>query len=177
MSIPLDPRVGGRCISEDELEIADIIVSTTAHFSSSFIRLTTSSAVSHSMLYVGGQVVEAVEEGVVLRSLSAALSDATLAVAYRKMGLTVNQKLQIRDFAGNQLGLKYSYANAAGSGMDRSVGHPAPKPDPYLCAKVGICTVDSSPKPIASDSFFVRSSSCQPLPPRVCRFPQPRPST
>jgi uncharacterized protein YycO len=66
--------------------------------------------VSHTILYIGGgQVVEAIGSGVVLRSLDEALADATLAVAVRKRGLTLEQRQRIRDFAGRQLEKKYDF--------------------------------------------------------------------
>jgi len=50
--------------------------------------------VSHAMLYIGnGQVIEAVQGGVVVRSLQSALSDASLAVAYRSTDMDVGQAL------------------------------------------------------------------------------------
>ncbi|MEA2588906.1 MAG: hypothetical protein QOH66_1833, partial [Actinomycetota bacterium] len=108
--IPLDPGVGGQSIGEGALEIGDIIVSTTSHLSSRGIRFGTGSLVSHAKLYIGGsQVVEAVGDGVVLRSLAESLADDTLAVAFRYPGITHDQQLMVRDFAGTQLGRAYNY--------------------------------------------------------------------
>ena len=70
-AIELDPGVGGQCVGESALEAGDLIVSTTAARVSRGIRTATSSPVSHAMLYVGnGQVIEAIQEGVVERPLS-----------------------------------------------------------------------------------------------------------
>ena len=56
------------------------------------------------MLYVGdGQVVEAVEGGVRLVPIETALADSSVGVAVRYPGLTNDQALQIRDFAGQQI--------------------------------------------------------------------------
>jgi N-acetylmuramoyl-L-alanine amidase/uncharacterized protein YycO len=107
--IPLDPGVGGMSVGQDALESGDIIVSTTSQASSAIIRFGTGSQVSHAKLYIGdGQVVEAIGSGVELRSLADSVADDTVAVAFRYPGLTQDQKLRIRDFAGRQMGLPYN---------------------------------------------------------------------
>ena len=109
-NVPLDPGNGGRSIGLGALEPADIILSTTDQWGSWFIKKGTQSPVSHSMLYVGGgQVVEAIEEGVVLRPLTQALADASFAVALRYQALPEMKALEIVDFAGTQIGAKYDY--------------------------------------------------------------------
>jgi uncharacterized protein YycO len=109
-TIPLSPTTGGRSIGPDALEIGDIILATTGDAVSLGIRVASGAPVSHAMLYIGGgQVVEAVGDGVQLHQLGAALSHATLAVACRKPGLAAEQGLAIRDFAGRQLGKRYDY--------------------------------------------------------------------
>lgn len=109
-TIPLDPGTGGRSIGQDVLENGDIILSTTTATISRAIRRMTSSTVSHSILYIGnGQVVESVGSGVELKTLNQALHGASVAVAFRKPNLTATQGLQIRDFAGQQLGRSYNY--------------------------------------------------------------------
>ena len=108
--IPLDPGAGGRSVDENALQTGDIIVSTTGAQVSSLIRWATKSQVSHAVLYIGGgQVVEAVGEGVMLRSLADAVAEATVAVAFRHPSLTTAQALVVRDFAGQQLGKAYNY--------------------------------------------------------------------
>jgi uncharacterized protein YycO len=108
--IPLDPGAGGRSIGADALEIGDVILSTTADAVSRGIRAASGAPVSHSMLYVGGgQVVEAIGSGVVLRSLSDAVGPATVAVAFRHPDITSEQALMVRDFAGQHLGREYNY--------------------------------------------------------------------
>lgn len=105
----LSPAVGGQSIGVESLQPGDIILSTTTSPISIGIRLASQSAVSHSALYIGdGQVVEAVGEGVVLRQLSEALADDSVAVAVRYPGLSSEVGLRIRDFAGHQLDKPYN---------------------------------------------------------------------
>jgi hypothetical protein len=87
--IPLDPGVGGRSIPVEELEPGDVILSTTNHPLSEQIRAVIGSEVSHAAVYVGnGRLVEAIEGGVILRSMDTAVEDDTLAVAYRHRDMT-----------------------------------------------------------------------------------------
>jgi uncharacterized protein YycO len=122
MPIPLDPGSGGRSIRAGALEVADIIVSTHADdLTSKIIREATNSPVSHTTLYVGGGlVVEAIKEGVVQRSLKAAVAGAALAVAYRRPGLTEEQTLAIRDYAGSQIGKPYNFGGLPGLVVNKS---------------------------------------------------------
>lgn len=123
--IPLDPGVGGRSISESALETGDIIISTTNARVSRLIRWATHSVVSHAMIYIGdGQVVEAIGDGVTLRSLAQAVNDATVAVAFRHPTLTPTQAMMVRDFAGQQLGKPYNYwgiVQQGGFQLDRQI--------------------------------------------------------
>ena len=63
------------------------------------------------MIYVGqgGQVVEAVGSGVMLRPLADAIGSATVAVAFRYPGLSDEQRHIIADKAGEAIGLPYNY--------------------------------------------------------------------
>lgn len=108
--IPLDPGNGGRSIGLAALEIGDMILTTTTQLPSLVIRVGTGSPVSHSMLYIGGgRVVEAIQNGVVERSLDEALADGSFAVAVRLQGLSSLRALQVRDFAGLQINKPYDY--------------------------------------------------------------------
>ncbi len=124
--IPLDPGNGGRSIGVEALQIGDIIVSTTDAWISEAIRSASGSPVSHAMIYTGdgGQVVEAIGDGVVFRPLSEALAGATVAVAFRHPNLTEEQAWRIRDFVGQQIGKNYNYwgiIRQAGFQLDRRV--------------------------------------------------------
>lgn len=101
--IPLDPGSGGRSISAEMLEPGDILLSTTDAGVSRAIRAVTHAPISHAALYVGGgRVVEAIDDGVTLRSLDIALADDTLAVAYRHRDMTPEKAAQVVDFAESQ---------------------------------------------------------------------------
>ena len=108
--IPLDPGVGGQSIGMDALQVGDIILSTTDAAISRAIRAATSGQVSHAMLYVGqgGQVVEAVGEGVRLVPLGDAIASATVAVAFRVPDLAPDLRQIIADAAATHLGQQYN---------------------------------------------------------------------
>lgn len=107
-TLPLDPGNGGRSISDSALQTGDIIVSTTNEFVSKAIRRVTGQPISHSIIYIGdGQIVEAVSDGVILRSIGEALADAIVAVAFRKPSITPTQAMEVRDYAGQQLNKVY----------------------------------------------------------------------
>jgi hypothetical protein len=109
--IPLDPGTGGQSIGPDSLEAGDIILSTTSDFVSKAIRLGSRSDVSHAMVYVGqgGQVVEAIGSGVVMRSLEEALASATVAVAFRAPDLDEAGRLVVADKVAAYIGKSYDF--------------------------------------------------------------------
>ena len=117
--IPLAPKNGYDPIAFDSLQRADIIVSTTSRTGSTVIRGVTGSEVSHAMLYIGNwQVIESIiPDGVVVRSINEALSDARLAVALRYRNLSLAKRDQIVDFANSKIGSEYDYVGAASSGL------------------------------------------------------------
>jgi len=119
--IPIDPGVGGMSIGMDSLEVGDIIVSTTTQAVSAAIRAVSDAEVSHAMLYVGqgGQVIEAIGDGVVMRPLSEALAESNLAVAFRVPGLTATQGQQVAEAAVQHLGLPYNYGGIVRYGKFR----------------------------------------------------------
>ena len=110
--IPLDPGVGGRSIDARALEPGDVILSTTSHPISEAIRKVTGSEVSHSALYVGnGRVIEAIEEGVIIRSLDTSLADDSLAVAYRHRDMTPVKAQAVIAFAEDHARKKTPFDN------------------------------------------------------------------
>jgi hypothetical protein len=119
--IPLDPGVGGMSIGTDALQIGDIILSTTAQVPSAIIRAGSGAPVSHAMLYVGqgGQVIEAIGGGVVLRPLEQALAASSLAVAFRVPGLSETLRQQIADAAAAFIGQDFNYIGLVRYGLFR----------------------------------------------------------
>ena len=114
-SVPLTPKGGGGiCITADALNKADILLSTTDAATSHVIRAGTASVVSHAKLYIGhNDVIEAIGEGVVRRSLAAAMAHDTLTVAYRNPRMTQLHADRIVDFVTKQVGHPYSTKGAA----------------------------------------------------------------
>lgn len=117
--IPLSPEVGGVSVTQDALMPADVIVSTTDARISRTIRWATSSPVSHASVYIGnGELIEASGEGVVRTTLDAAFATASLAVAFRRRGITAGAAEQVVRFAVSNVGKEYNYSGAAGAGID-----------------------------------------------------------
>lgn len=120
-SIPLAARVGGgQTLNPAALQPADIIVSSCIDHGvgiSAVIRRETHSPVSHAMLYAGGgEVIEAIADGVVRRTLDPALTEATLAVAYRVAGITRSKAAIVVGHAATHLGAGYDRLGAIGAG-------------------------------------------------------------
>ncbi|UXY14501.1 hypothetical protein N8I74_14410 [Chitiniphilus purpureus] len=117
LAIPLDPGQGGRSIGLDALHAGDLIVSTARHPVSYLIRAGTLSAISHTLLYIGGgKVIEAVGDGVREVNLGDAIGDAILAVAYRDPRVDAAKAAAIVAYAKSRLGQPYNYAGVAFSG-------------------------------------------------------------
>ena len=117
---PLSPPGGGACIIERALRPGDVIVCTTDGFVSRAIRRETDGPVSHAMLYVGeGKVVEAREfdsadfkhrsSRVREVTLDWALRNASLAVAFRRRGLTARGAERLVEAARARIGRPYNY--------------------------------------------------------------------
>ncbi len=122
-NIPISPAVGGVSVAQDSLLPADIIVSTTAARVSGAIRKITGSVVSHASVYIGnGELIEAIGEGVIRRTLDIAIAQATLAVALRRRGITDGAADQVVRFAESNVGKKYDYAGLAGAGAKSHPG-------------------------------------------------------
>ncbi|MCC6411164.1 MAG: glycoside hydrolase family protein [Saprospiraceae bacterium] len=107
--IPLTPATGGMSISTNALQSGDIVLSTTSAMISSAIRAFTNSPVSHVSVFVGEGVIEAVGSGVELKTVETAISDDTVAVAFRHPQMTPEKALQLRDYLGQQLGKPYNH--------------------------------------------------------------------
>ena len=102
-----------------ELQLADVILSTTGAAVSSVIKAGTAAHYSHAMLYVGkGNVVEAVDKGVVHRSIKLATAGATYAHVFRLKDMTSDQAAKIVAYALTKVGGSYAYGGVfGGSGL------------------------------------------------------------
>jgi len=98
--IPLSPKTGGQSIDTKALEVGDIILSTTKDPEiSGTIRKITRSEISHAAVYVGnGNIIEAIESGVLERSLETAMADDSVTVAFRHQSITPAKAGKLRDF-------------------------------------------------------------------------------
>jgi cell wall-associated NlpC family hydrolase len=112
-------------ITPDELQAADILLSTGDAAVSWVIRGATVSRFSHAALYVGdGDIVEAIAEGVVRQSLEKAMGDDTLVVAYRRIGISAAQARQVVRYVmeAKNAGKKYDALGAVGAGVTSPSG-------------------------------------------------------
>lgn len=142
--IPVSPKTGGRSITAGALRKADIILTADPGSTSVFIRRGMNSDVSHAMLYNGsGSVVEAIGSGVRVVSLATALHEVTLAVVYRRTGLTAEAADRVSTYATDLAtrGTSYDRIQAALVGMRilpaaRAMGlHPSGG-DAYYCSEL-----------------------------------------
>jgi hypothetical protein len=106
----LNPRNGGQIISQEQLSIGDIILSSDNGLNSAAVRLWTLATVSHASIYIGNnQIIEAVGEGVRLRTVSALLKDESTIVAIRHPNFDSAHGEALNAFALEQVGKKYNY--------------------------------------------------------------------
>lgn len=97
--IPLDPGVGGRSIALEAMQPGDIIISTTDSDISSRIRKATNSEVGHSAVYIGnGNVIEAIDDGVMQFTVETSISQDSVSVAYRHKEITPDKAAAIVAF-------------------------------------------------------------------------------
>ncbi|PIE83154.1 MAG: hypothetical protein CSA09_03565 [Candidatus Contendobacter odensis] len=110
-------------LSINDLEPADILLSTGKSVVSTAIRGGTMSRYSHAALYIGnGQVIESIGSGVTQQSLSSAMSDDTLVTVYRRINMRDAQAKKVIQYAKAQLGKKYDAAGAIGGGVTSASG-------------------------------------------------------
>jgi cell wall-associated NlpC family hydrolase len=106
----LNPRNGGQLVNADQLQVGDIILSSDNGLNSAAVRLWTLATVSHASIYIGNnQIVEAVGEGVRLRSITAMLKDESTIVAVRHPNFNSTHNEALYSFAKEQVGKKYNY--------------------------------------------------------------------
>jgi hypothetical protein len=106
----LNTRNGGQLITTEQLKVGDIILSADNGLNSTAVRLWTLASVSHASIYIGNnQIIEAVGEGIRLRSMSALLQDEATIVAIRHPKFTDANNDALKAFANEQVGKKYNY--------------------------------------------------------------------
>jgi cell wall-associated NlpC family hydrolase len=107
----------GYSIGSEQLQPADIIVSTTSANVSAFIRTATLSRVSHARLYIGnGEIIEAVSPQVRQTTLANAINEDILTIAYRHQAMTPALAEGVIRFAQRQIGRYYDYSGGAAAG-------------------------------------------------------------
>lgn len=110
-------------LSESDLQIADILLSTGSATVSRVIRGATGSNYSHAAIYIGnGNIIEAVGDGVQLKSLKRAMTDDSLVSVYRHSNLSSGQGQKAVAYARLQVGKPYDSAGAAGGGLTSGRG-------------------------------------------------------
>lgn len=110
-------------LSDRDLRPADILLSTGDAAVSAVIRAGSGSRFSHAALYIGGgEIIEAIGEGVVRQSLARAMGDDTLVSVYRRLRMSDAQAQQIIRYASTQVGRPYDAAGAAGAGSGSGRG-------------------------------------------------------
>jgi cell wall-associated NlpC family hydrolase len=115
--------MSARSISPAELRPADILVSTGRSFISGAIRTATGSDYSHTILYIGdNMVIEAISEGVVERALNLPLSEASLVVALRRRYMSEQARQFVIQSAKDFRWKPYDYIGAAGAGLSHRRG-------------------------------------------------------
>jgi hypothetical protein len=130
---PLSPGSGGRSITEAALQKGDLIFSTTASTTTSWISAAISSAirlatgngpVSHAAIYSELGVVDVlISQGVTVRSVDASLADTSLAAAFRYPHITTAQQNAISDWAISKLGAGYDFAGVVNDVRFQFQGH------------------------------------------------------
>ena len=107
----------------NDLQTADILLSTGDALASAAIRIHTMSRYSHASLYIGGgQVIEAIGSGVTLQSVPQAVKDDRLVSVYRRLHITPGQANMVVRYARQQIGKDYDLSGALGSGARTAGG-------------------------------------------------------
>ena len=120
--LPVSEAQGQKTIEESELQVGDIILSTTTSKVSEAIRGLTQGDVSHASLYLGSQdgqptIVEAVTEKVRSAVLKDSLSNAKLALVLRHPAMTKEKGQQLAQFASKQQGKQYNWVGIIKQGF------------------------------------------------------------
>ncbi|MEM7492206.1 MAG: YiiX/YebB-like N1pC/P60 family cysteine hydrolase [Pseudomonadota bacterium] len=140
-----------RDISQSSLQPGDLILSTSAAWISKEIRGQTRSPVSHVAIYIGdGQVIEAIEGGVTIHSLTNALSDDYYAAAYRVDGLTPDDRQRMVRWLRTQEGRPYDTWGIVGqvTGASDYIN----EEDAWFCSELTFAAYEHIEKPLTTTS-------------------------
>ncbi|MDR0251041.1 MAG: distant relative of cell wall-associated hydrolase [Burkholderiales bacterium] len=107
----LAPKGGPRTIEDGELQAGDILLSADDNdLISASIRLVSLSPVSHAAIYIGnGSIVEAVQRGVLLRTVADMRDEQSVVAVYRYPNLDETQRETLRHLALLHIGNRYNF--------------------------------------------------------------------
>ena len=112
-----------KSISIKSLKTGDILLSAGLSGISQVIKVFTNSKFSHTALYIGGgNVIEAIDKGVVVNNIVIAMSDDILVSVYRKNDLTPGEAAYVVENAKRYVGKPYDVAGAMGAGVTSNAG-------------------------------------------------------
>ena len=144
-----------RTIAVSELRSADILVTTGRAFVSGVIRQGTGTDFSHTVLYAGeGNVIEAIDQGVVERALEQALNEATLVIALRRRDMSDARRRLVIDHARSFVGRPYDYTGAAGAGLSHRRGLLACSMSPGPCVALYVAAKRNASDAHKDTRFF-----------------------
>lgn len=111
-------------IQVKDLQIADILLSSTNSGVSWAIRSGTLSRYSHAALYIGnGEIIEAVKNGVLRVKLAEAIQEESIVSVYRRRSMSTGQANMVVRYATQQLGKEYDASGAIGGGITSNSGY------------------------------------------------------
>ncbi|UTV99864.1 hypothetical protein KDW99_01560 [Marinomonas rhizomae] len=105
-------------ISVGQLQVGDIILSTSEGSVSSTVRVGTNSKFSHARIYIGdSEVIEAIDPRVIRDNIIDLIEHDTYTYVYRYPNLSATQKSKIVEYSSNQIGKEYDLSGALSSSV------------------------------------------------------------
>lgn len=112
-----------KTLTPADLQLADVLLTTSTGAVSSVIRFGTSSRYSHTALYGGnGEIIEAIDKGVKQRPLEYAVQTYLVVEVYRPVGITPAQARAVIAYAEQQREKPYDYKAVATAGHNSKLG-------------------------------------------------------
>ena len=109
-NLGLNPRNGGVVATAQDLLPGDIILSAANGINSMGVRLITLAPVSHASIYLGGgQIAEAVGEGIRRRSVPELLAEESTVVAFRHPAVQAHHLEKMDVFVRETVGQRYNF--------------------------------------------------------------------